>query len=124
MSTAVMENVPALNLATRPQSARSATQSGRASARRAQSARSARAHSARSARSLSARSEQSTIVDDDDSSIDFDYEDEEPWVACLENATSAEDGMRRLYEEDQEAFYLHGESIYRMLQFRFEHGIE
>ena len=110
-----MENVPLLQIeeCERPQSARPAARSVRKhTARRVQSAR-----SARSARSMC--SEES----EDDSSLDLDFEDVEPWVQCLEEATSAIDGLRRLFEEDKETFYTMGDKIYTNLKLRFEHGL-
>ena len=112
-----MENVPLLQIdETHTQSTRQSMMSSRKhSARRTQSAR--------SYRTCSARSDQSGLDDDDDNSLDLDMDDEEPWVMCLEEATSAVDGMRRLYGVDKETFYTMGDTIYKNLQLRFEHQL-
>ena len=106
-----MERVPLLQFEARPQSARPSRVS------------SSRKHTARSYRMCSARSDQSGLDDEDNSSLDLDMDDEEPWVMCLEEATSAVDGMRRLYDVDKQTFYTMGDTLYKYLQLRFEHQL-
>ena len=52
------------------------------------------------------------------------WEEDEAWVLALDAAKNAKHGMRLLYEADREMFYLHGDVIYKMLQWRFVEDFE
>lgn len=54
-------------------------------------------------------------TDDDDDS----FEGPE-WFDLLEEVTSVEEGMAKVYELDKEAFYTIGDTIEKMLTYRFE----
>lgn len=60
----------------------------------------------------------------DDFDAFFCNDEEELWVQALADAGSATDGLRILFNTDKETFYLYGDTIFRMLQLRFEHNLD
>ena len=53
-----------------------------------------------------------------------DEEDEEEWVSKLNQSSTVRECMKQLYLCDPETFYLHGQHILQMVQFRFEHNLD
>ena len=46
------------------------------------------------------------------------------WYWCMDSASNTTDAMKALFECDAEQFYLNGETIRRMLYYRFSVGIK
>ena len=59
------------------------------------------------------------FLDDDD-----EEEEEEEWVKRVNEATSVRDAMKELFNSDPETFYLYGQDILKMVQYRFEHKLD
>ena len=67
-----------------------------------------------------ARSLTEFLVDDDDE----EEEEEEEWVKRMNEATNVRDAMKELFNSDPETFYLYGQYILKMVQYRFEHKLD
>jgi hypothetical protein len=66
-----------------------------------------------------ARSLQYFFDDEED-----DDDEQEEWVTKVNQATDVKDAMKQLYSTDPETFYLYGQDILKMLQYRFEHKLD
>lgn len=55
---------------------------------------------------------------------DDDEEEEEEWVKRVNEATNVRDAMKELFNSDPETFYLYGQDILKMVQYRFEHTLD
>ena len=67
-----------------------------------------------------ARSLTDFLVDDDEE----EEEEEEEWVKRMNEATNVRDAMKELFDSDPETFYLYGQDILKMVQYRFEHKLD
>lgn len=108
-----MESVATEALSARPRSARVFPTVSRLSIPR-------RPKSARAAPSVRTARTEASSEDDDDDDL---WDEEEPWLTCLEGAQNAKHGMQLLYAADKDMFYLQGDVIYKMLQYRFENEL-
>ena len=117
-----MESVPGLMIS---QSARAARRPHSArpwhSRRRPQSARGWLDESPQTTARTMESSEPSTARSLQDF---FDDEEQEEWVTKVNQATDVKDAMKQLYSTDPETFYLYGQDILKMLQYRFEHKLD
>ena len=56
----------------------------------------------------------------------FDDEEEEDgeWATKVNEATNVKDAMKELFKSDPEFFYLYGQDVLKMLEYRFEHKLD
>lgn len=55
---------------------------------------------------------------------DAEEEEQEEWVTKVNQAKNVKDSMKQLFLTDPETFYLYGQDILNMLQYRFEHKLD
>lgn len=58
-----------------------------------------------------------------DSSSD-DSSDEDDWTEHVDNAKTVEEGMKALWECDPETFYIYGDRIEKMLQYKLDRNYQ
>ena len=53
-----------------------------------------------------------------------DYDEDEEWATKVNEATNVKDAMKELFKSDPEIFYLYGQDVLKMLEYRFQHKLD
>ena len=56
------------------------------------------------------------------SSYNDDDDEEEVWVEPVDNSGTVEEAMKQLWTHDPETFYIYGERIMKMIEFKLQRG--
>jgi len=65
-----------------------------------------------------------SLADFLDEDEEEEEEEQEEWVTRVNEATNVRDAMKELFQSDPETFYLYGQDILKMVQYRFEHKLD